>query len=925
MAEPPGDTSDPAELTEEFDPYSGEVERVDENLDVSLAAPPESQWYHGRLDRQTAEDRLRTKGENGSYLIRESERKHGQYVLSFLGETGINHFRITAMCGDYYIGGRQFDSLSDLIGYYTKVSDLLKGERLKMPIPPPEPVDDKRRVIAILPYNKIPDTDELSFEKGDVFLVHNELGDGWIWVTSLRTKESGIVYQELVEDLNGSVDLVENNLWFHPSITKQEVSQKLGQAGPGSFLVRPSEMSPGDFTLYFYVENQIQKFKISRKGSQFALGGRYFESIRAIIGRYKKEQIVEGHTLGDPVLRNATEGDECIHELDTDETDARTRQIYATIRQMQSSGSNFLINRNDHIVLKGFLNKKSERGNKWKNMHFVLNGTEHQLYFFENDKRSKPKGLIDLSYSSLYPVHDSLFGRPSCFQLVVRALNHFSVHYLCAENADTAQEWVQALKPYCINTTPAKSSLRQLLSLNIHVLDAHRLPVKSVPHPYCTVSINEVKVCRTEAKEAPNPVWEDEFVLEDIPQDIYSFTVIVHNKGRRSKDTEVLFKTVLLNELNQGEYQEEWYCLSPTAVQAVKGRNEEMGSIRVKCKFLHEIIMPINEYSSLKELLLAKDLEAVKALTQVCGNDRIPLAKSLLNIFRKEKQESHLIRTMNDREIDKECTVSNLFRATSFATTLMDQYMKMVATDFVHHAAKSSVMKIIESRQSCELNPTLLDNPTDATANKEHLLSVLKDVVRNIFMSTDKCPLVLRYICGCLQKKVISKWPEDETVKTRVVSGFIFLRLLCPALLNPKCFNIITETPSEVAARSLKLVAKSLQNLANLVEFGAKEPFMEVVNPFILGNKQRMVMFLDELSNIPEYPVVGDYQVADIGRDLANVHQICTSHAQELQALDQAQAAQGDQRNQKKQHSLKRLVTVTDMLTKHKQHYLGNL
>ena len=46
--------------------------------------------------------------------------------------------RITAMCGDYYIGGREFDTLSDLIGYYTSWSDLLKGERLQHPVPPPE-------------------------------------------------------------------------------------------------------------------------------------------------------------------------------------------------------------------------------------------------------------------------------------------------------------------------------------------------------------------------------------------------------------------------------------------------------------------------------------------------------------------------------------------------------------------------------------------------------------------------------------------------------------------------------------------------------------------------------------------------------------------------------------------------------------------
>ena len=42
------------------------------------------------------------------------------------------------MSGDYYIGGRQFDTLSDLIGYYTQESYLLKGEQLQTPVPPPE-------------------------------------------------------------------------------------------------------------------------------------------------------------------------------------------------------------------------------------------------------------------------------------------------------------------------------------------------------------------------------------------------------------------------------------------------------------------------------------------------------------------------------------------------------------------------------------------------------------------------------------------------------------------------------------------------------------------------------------------------------------------------------------------------------------------
>ena len=54
------------------------------------------------------------------------------------------------------------------------------------------------------------------------------------------------------------------------------------------------------------------------------------------------------------------------------------------------------------------------------------------------------------------------------------------------------------------------------------------------------------------------------------------------------------------------------------------------------------------------------------------------------------------------------------------------------------------------------------------------------------------------------------------------------------------------------------MIAKCLQNLANLVEFGVKESYMEVVNPFILKNKERMVVFLDHLS-VSERTFIKDY------------------------------------------------------------------
>ena len=62
------------------------------------------------------------------------------------------------------------------------------------------------------------------------------------------------------------------------------------------------------------------------------------------------------------------------------------------------------------------------------------------------------------------------------------------------------------------------------------------------------------------------------------------------------------------------------------------------------------------------------------------------------------------------------------------------------------------------------------------------------------------------------------------------------------------CCCCCLDSPTGVAERTLKLVAKCVQNVANLVEFKSKEPFMKVVNPFIVKQMEKMKMFIDQLS-----------------------------------------------------------------------------
>ncbi|XP_063309776.1 ras GTPase-activating protein 1 [Pelobates fuscus] len=886
---------------DEVDSLDG-PEYEEEEVEIPLSAPPTNQWYHGKLDRTIAEERLYQAVRTGSYLIRESDRRPGSFVLSFLSKTNaVTHFRIIAMCGDFYIGGRRFSSLSDLIGYYSHVSCLLKEEKLLFPVAPPEPVEDRRRVRAILPYTKVPDTDEISFLKGDMFIVHNELEDGWMWATNLRTNEQGLIVEDLVKEVGREEDPHEGKIWFHGKISKQEAYNLLMTVGQiSSFLVRPSDNTPGDYSLYFRTSENIQRFKISpTPNNQFVMGGRYYNRIDDIIEHYRKEQIVEGYYLKEPVPVQHQE--QVLNDLEG-------KEIYNTIRRKTKDA--FYKN----IVKKGYLLKKS-KGKRWKNLYFILEGNDAQLIFFESEKRAtKPKGLIDLSVCSVYVVHDSLFGRPNCFQIVVQ---HFSeehyIFYFAGETPEQSEDWMKSLQAFCSLRKATQSSsnkrLRQVSSLNLHVEEAHKLPVKHFTSPYCNIYLNCVQVAKTHARDGQNPVWSEEFFFDDLSPDINRFEISLSNKTKKSKDPDILFMRCQLNRLQRGHAIDEWFQLS----SHIPLKGIEPGSLRVRVRYSMEKIMPEEEYNEFKELILQKELHVVNALSHVCGQDRTLLASILLRIFLHEKMESLLLRTLNDKEISVEDEATTLFRATTLASTLMEQYMKATATPFVHHALKDTILKILESKLSCELNPSKLEKNEDVNANLAHLLTILSELVEKIFMAAEILPPTLRYIYGCLQKSVQQKWPSNNTMRTRVVSGFVFLRLICPAILNPRMFNIISDSPSPTAARTLTLVAKSLQNLANLVEFGAKEPYMEGVNPFIKSNKHRMIMFLDELGNVPELPDPTEHSRTDLSRNLAALHEMCVAHSDELRTISNERGAQ--------QHVLKKLLAITELLQQKQTQY----
>ena len=594
------------------------------------------------------------------------------------------------------------------------------------PVPPPEPVNDKKRMVAILPYTKMPDTDEITFQKGDIFFVHNDLGDGWLWVTAHRTGEQGLVFKDLLADLDENIDPNAVFPWFHRNLSKNEAVDLLVRAGPGSFLVRPSDNSPGDYSLFFHINNQIQRFRIEKKGVRYVMGGRTFDCLDAVINRYKTEQIVEGHTLGNYVKKQSCEDDGSFPTRQEEPEESAAEKIYASLRECREMNDP---KRAKGVKMQGFLQKKKEKIDRWKSQYFVLKqeNQDCHLYIYDHPKRTKPKGLIDLSCAYLYTAHESLFDKRNVLQLVERALPCLATTtYLAAETASELEDWFTIIKPLCVPQmvrSPRVAKLREVRTLNLVISEAHRLPIKLVPSPYIVVSFNNVKVAKTKVKIGPDPVFDEEFELDDIPPDVLTVTVTVFNKAKRGKDPEIADVTLDLNSLKNSGESEDWHQL--TGVTPIG----EWGALRLRTRYMHDLIMPQEEYNPLKELVLFPRLDVVVTLADICHTDRLPLASSLLRIFRFDKKEADLLTMLGQLEIQREDETSTLFRAASLTTTLMDLYMKSVCQDFLHTALFPTIHRILESRQSCELNPSKIESPTEACANAEFLLQVSSQLV----------------------------------------------------------------------------------------------------------------------------------------------------------------------------------------------------
>ncbi|KAI8969504.1 Rho GTPase activation protein [Trametes punicea] len=133
------------------------------------------------------------------------------------------------------------------------------------------------------------------------------------------------------------------------------------------------------------------------------------------------------------------------------------------------------------------------------------------------------------------------------------------------------------------------------------------------------------------------------------------------------------------------------------------------------------------------------------------------------------------------------------------------------------------------------------------------LMEIANSFLLTIIDSMESVPYGIRWICKQIRSLTRRKYPDaTDYAICSLIGGFFFLRFINPAIVTPQAYMLVEGVPAKHPRRTLTLIAKMLQNLANKPSY-AKEAYMITLNPFVENNKSRINQFLNNLCEVGDF------------------------------------------------------------------------
>ncbi|KAL9000526.1 MAG: hypothetical protein Q9169_000819 [Polycauliona sp. 2 TL-2023] len=323
----------------------------------------------------------------------------------------------------------------------------------------------------------------------------------------------------------------------------------------------------------------------------------------------------------------------------------------------------------------------------------------------------------------------------------------------------------------------------------------------------------------------------------------------------------------------------------------VNDAGDVLGETLMELRIEELVVLMGKDYQPLSELLHAFSNSLTVQIASAFPPDVVrKLAEILLNIFQVSAQASEWLLSLIEDEIDnvhketphskyrygrriasndsfesgierelivrdmgKSAVVeaNQLFRGNTLLTKALDCHMKRLGHDYLEETLGEKIRDIDENNPNCEVDPNRVRDPDDLQANWQSLSRLIESVWSSIYVSALRCPpelrTIFRHIAACAEDRY---GDFLRTITYSSVSGFLFLRFFCPALLNPHLFGLLKDHPRPQAQRTLTLISKTINTLGNLGSFGSKEPWMEPMNSFLSSHRQEFKTFVDTICAI---------------------------------------------------------------------------
>ena len=208
-------------------------------------------------------------------------------------------------------------------------------------------------------------------------------------------------------------------------------------------------------------------------------------------------------------------------------------------------------------------------------------------------------------------------------------------------------------------------------------------------------------------------------------------------------------------------------------------------------------------------------------------------------------------------ELDVTLSAGTLFRGNSMSTKIMVAFTRKICGRFLEDTFLPLFRVLVEAVESAgplglEIDPTRKKIKSKVIKAN---LAVLHDMTQlfldGLFASVRSLPREMRVIAHTLHRTTGKKFPQMRSI---VVGGYIFLRIVCPFLNSPTAFDVnldVDVTEPRVRA-ALLLISKTLQNLANGVRYTTTKPHLIPLNDFIDANISSITRYFDEVAVVPK-------------------------------------------------------------------------